>query len=261
MLDFHNHLMPAVDDGAGDISESRTGLETLQAQGIREIITTPHLRGSLTLRPHDLAGFLGILDDAWDSLTALAAAEFPELRIERGVELMLDVPHPNLDDARLRLAGTSYVLVEFPAFTVPPHSTLAIRDLRQNGWMPIIAHPERYMNMPVHHDLVGDWRDAGAFIQVNSGSMLGYYGATARRLAWTLVEAGYVDYLSSDYHSRGKCSVAACAEAMKNRGGLALHRALTDTNPRRMMRDERPLPVPTFQATAVPLWKRVIPWR
>ncbi len=261
MLDFHNHLMPAVDDGAGDISESRIGLATLKDQGVSEIITTPHLRGSLTLRPRDLAGFLAIIDEAWESLSTLAATEFPDLRIERGVELMLDVPHPDLDDARLRLAGTSYVLVEFPAFTVPPHSTLAIRDLRQSGWTPIIAHPERYTNMPENYDLVSDWRDAGAYIQVNSGSMLGYYGPAARRLAWTLIEAGYVDYLSSDYHSRGKCAVAACAQLMKNRGGVALHRALTATNPRRMLRDEAPLPPMSFELGADPFWKRLLPWR
>ncbi len=261
MLDFHNHLMPAVDDGAGDISESRAGLETLRNQGIREVITTPHLRGSLTLRPRDLAGFLGILDEAWESLVTLAAEEFPDLRVERGVELMLDVPNPKLDDPRLRLAGTSYVLVEFPAFTVPPHSTLAIRDLRQNGWTPIIAHPERYSNMPGSYDLVADWRDAGALIQVNSGSILGYYGPAAKRLAWTILEAGYVDYLSSDYHSRGKCAVAECAVLMKSKGGVALHRSLTDTNPRRLLRDEGPLPVPSFETGVSPFWRRVLPWR
>ncbi|MDQ3080836.1 MAG: hypothetical protein M3R07_01320 [Gemmatimonadota bacterium] len=253
--------MPAVDDGAVDIAESRVGLQTLQSQGITEIITTPHLRGSLTLRPRELAHFLRVLDEAWTALTSLASAEFPDLRLHRGVELMLDVPHPTLDDPVLRLAGTSYVLVEFPSMTVPPHSTLAIRNLRQSGWTPIVAHPERYTNMPANYDLVGDWRDAGAYIQVNSGSLLGYYGPAARRLAWTLIEAGYADYLSSDYHSRGKCAVAACAQLMKNRGGVALHMAMTVTNPRRLIRDEPPLPPTSFENEARPLWKRLLPWR
>jgi len=193
MLDFHNHLMPAVDDGAVDIDESRAGLQTLQAHGVTGIITTPHLRASLTLRPRDLAGFLGVLDGAWSSRTSLAAAEFPDLHLERGVELMLDVPNPNLDDARLRLAGTSYVLAEFPSMTVPPHSTLAIRNLRQSG--------------------------------------------------------------------RGKCAVAGCAQLMKDRGGIALHRALTATNPGRLLRDEPPLPATAFECDSKPFWRRMIPWR
>ncbi len=187
MLDFHNHLMPAVDDGAVDIDESRVGFEMLRSQGVREIITTPHLRGSLTDRPRELKGFLTALDEAWGLLEALADSEFPDIRIERGVELMLDIPRPNLDDPRLRLAGTSYALVEFPFMAVPPHSTLAIRNITESGWVPVIAHPERYANMPENYDLVNDWRDAGAFIQVNSGSLLGYYGAGPRRLAWALL--------------------------------------------------------------------------
>jgi len=259
MLDFHNHLMPAIDDGAESIVEARTGLQTLKEQGVREIITTPHLRGSLTLRSSGLATFLAALDESWDLLATLAADEFPDLRIERGVELMLDVPHPTLDDPRLRLAGTSFVLVEFPSMTVPPHSTLAIRNLRQNGWTPIVAHPERYTNMPAGYDLIGDWRDAGAFVQVNSGSILGYYGPAAKRLAWAILEAGYADYLSSDYHSRGKCAVAPCAEVMRSRGGIALHRALTATNPRRLLANQPPLPLPPFESQSEPFWKRILP--
>lgn len=260
MLDFHNHLMPAVDDGACDLDDSRGGLAMLRTQGVREIITTPHIRGSLTDRPRELESFLGVLDAAWDSLRALAEVEFPDLRLERGVELMLDIPRPNLDDPRLRLAGSSFALVEFPFMAVPPHSTLAIRNLTEKGWVPVIAHPERYANMPDNYDLVDDWRDAGAFIQVNSGSLLGYYGAGPRRLAWALLERGSADFLSSDYHSRGKCAVAQCAEALTNAGGVAQLRALTVTNPHRMLAGETPIPVPPLDGGRPSLWRRILPW-
>ncbi len=182
------------------------------------------------------------------------------MRIERGVELMLDVPKPDLSDARLRLAGTSYVLVEFPFMAVPPHSSLAIRNLRDDGWTPVIALPERYADMADGYRLVEHWRDAGAFIQVNCGSLLGYYGSTPRRLAWTLLGRGYADYLSSDYHSRGKCAVAACAELLKAKGRIAHHGVLTSTNPRRLLANQPPIPVPPFEAAATPLWKRILPW-
>jgi len=260
MLDFHNHLMPAVDDGACDLDESREGLETLRSQGIDTIITTPHLRGSMTVRAAELEGFLGVLDESWEQLISLAHAEFPEMRIERGVELMLDVPAPALDDPRLRLAGTSFVLVEFPFMSIPPNSTLAIRDLVKAGWMPIIAHPERYANMAPNFGLIDSWREAGARIQVNSGSLLGFYGQTPKKLAWTLLRDGLAHYLSSDYHSRGKCSVASAASYLKDRGGEATHRLLTTTNPERMLAGKQPLPVPPFIPESPPVWKRVLPW-
>lgn len=260
MLDFHSHLMPAVDDGATDLDESRTGIETLRSQGVTTIITTPHLRGSMTTRPAELASFLDVLDEAWDQLLTLAHSEFAEVRLERGVELMLDVPHPVLDDARVRLAGTPFALVEFPYMSVPPNSTLAIRNLVNAGWTPVVAHPERYANMLPNYGLIESWREAGARIQVNSGSLIGYYGATPRRVAWAILRDGLAHYLSSDYHSRGKCPVHASAEYMKGRGGEAIHRLLTTTNPERLLAGRQPLPIPPYIPDELPVWKRVLPW-
>src|SRR5215213_6966915 len=105
MIDFHSHLMPGVDDGAADIDESRSGLAAMREQGITTIITTPHIRASMTDRPQDLDQYLGELDVAFEKLSTLAAMEFPDLRIERGVEMMLDTPQPAMGDLRLHLAG------------------------------------------------------------------------------------------------------------------------------------------------------------
>lgn len=251
--------MPAVDDGAADIEESRSGLVMLSSHGVDSLITTPHLRASLIERPRDLEAYLDVVDSGWEALKTLAAAEFPQMRLERGAEIMLDVPAPDLSDARLRLAGTSFVLLEFPFMAIPPHSTLAVREVARNGWIPVIAHPERYRNIPTNYDLVEDWRDSGARIQVNEGSFIGYYGAAAKSIAWTLVQRGCVDYLSSDYHSRGKCAVRGCAEAFARRGGETQLRALTSTNPERLLCDELPLPVPPLLEESASLWKRLLP--
>jgi tyrosine-protein phosphatase YwqE len=142
---------------------------------------------------------------------------------------------------------------------VPPHSRLAIQEFVASGFTPIIAHPERYSNMSVNYNLINAWREAGAKIQVNSGSLIGYYGAQPRRLAWMILKDGLADYLSSDYHSRGKCSVAPSASYMKSRGGEATHRLLTITNPERLLAGKDPLPVPPFELEK-PVWERLLPW-
>lgn len=257
MIDFHSHLMPGVDDGAADIDESRSGLQVMREQGITTIITTPHIRASLTERSRELDKYLGELDAAFEQLVTLGAAEFPDLRIERGVELMLDTPQPKMNDLRLRLAGTNFVLMEFPYMTIPPHSAAAVRQVRGMGVIPIIAHPERYSNMSTNIERLEAWRDAGAYIQLNAGSFLGQYGSTARRLAWMIAEHGLADYLSSDYHSRGRCSVRACAAAFLERGGAAQLRAMTVTNPERMLRSEAPLPVEPIEEVQLGFWRKV----
>ncbi len=258
MLDFHNHLMPGVDDGAADIAESRLGIQALVADGITEIITTPHFSASLAQRDA-MEPYLERVEAAWDSLKALVEAEFPWVGIARGFEVMLDLPHPNLDNPLLRLAGTSFALVEFPYMNVPPNSTYALRELRQAGWTPIVAHPERYANMESGLAIVEEWRDAGAYMQVNAGSFLGSYGARAKRLVWTLLEEGNADYLCSDYHSRGKCSVAAAIEEMQSRG----FQSQTETiklNGRKVLKGEPPLSVEPFEGKTRSGWKKVFPW-
>ena len=257
MIDFHSHLMPGVDDGAADIDESRSGLAVMREQGITTIITTPHIQASMTDKPHELERYMDLLDTAFDALATLAATEFPDLRVERGVELMLDTPQPAMGDPRLHLAGTSFVLMEFPYMTIPPNSAMAVRQLRGRGVIPIVAHPERYSNMANNIELIESWRDAGAYIQVNAGSFVGQYGTTARRLVWSIVERGLADYICSDYHSRGRCSVRACSRAMLEKGGAAQLRAMTLTNPQRLLRSEAPLPVEPLEEVQLGFWRKV----
>src|SRR5688572_2617905 len=257
MLDFHSHLMPGVDDGANDLEEARTGLQTMQQQGIRTIVTTPHIRASQTVRDDDVTPYLARLDKAFSALLELVLAEFQELRLDRGVEMMLDIPNPRLEDSRLRLAGSNFVLVEFPFMNIPPNSTEALRHIRIGECVPVIAHPERYGNMSRNIRLLEDWRDAGAWVQVNSGSLVGQYGANARRLAWYILERGWADYLSSDYHSRGRCSVRQAVVELEERGGKEQLQLLTVTNPERMLRSDTPLPVPPLEEVQLGFWKKL----
>jgi protein-tyrosine phosphatase len=260
MLDFHNHLMPGVDDGAANLDESRSGLAAFRSQRVSDVITTPHVRASLLDHPRELEPFLDGLDSAWAALKDLASAEFPEMSVERGAEIMLDTPNANLSEGRVRLAGTSFVLIEFPFMSIPPHSTPAIRNLVEAGWVPVIAHPERYRNMAGNHDMVEQWREAGARIQSNSGSLIGQYGTVARNLVWELLRRGCVDYLCSDYHARGKCTVSEAAAELEKRGGISQLHTLMTANPERLLRNEMPEPVEPLDEEATSSWKRLIPW-
>ncbi|HEX5725173.1 MAG TPA: CpsB/CapC family capsule biosynthesis tyrosine phosphatase [Longimicrobiaceae bacterium] len=258
MIDFHNHLVPGVDDGAADLDESRTALETFRAQGVHTVITTPHYPASLAARPEALASFFAALDPAWERLRALAAAEFPDLRLERGVEVNLDLPQPDLSDPRLRLAGTRFVLCEFPFMAVPPNSAQVLFDLTILGWTPVVAHPERYGNLDEALHAADEWRRAGARLQVNCGSLLGRYGPQAHRLAWGLLREGWADYLCSDYHARGTCHVAACRAELEKAGGAEQARLLSEENPARLLAGEAPLPVPPLRAEPRPFWRRLL---
>lgn len=247
VIDFHSHLIPGVDDGASDLAQTRSALELLRAQGVRTVIMTPHMRGSLTIRTEEAAEYLARIDQAWEQVRTLRDAEFPDLRVERGMEVMLDNPTLDLSDPRVRLAGTGFVLLEFPFMTIPPNAVAALFQVKMAGWTPVIAHPERYANLDESLADVEEWCRIGAFLQVNSGSLLGRYGSREKGIAWALLERGLAHYLSSDYHARGRCAVAESRAEMERRGAGEQMRLLTEINPARLLDGAPPLPVPPIR--------------
>lgn len=243
-VDLHNHLLPGVDDGARDLAESLEAVEALRRQGVEGAVVTPHLKGSLTRRPEAFATRLAALDAAWEEFRARVSATHPGFRLGRGVELMLDVPDPDLSDPRVRLAGTPFVLVEFPFFSVPPGAPGALGGLLAKGWVPVVAHAERYEEVAAGLEIVAGWRAAGARVQVNCGALLGRFGAAQKRAAAGLLERGWVDYLASDHHARGVPDVAGCAALLEGAGAGEAAALLLRRNPERLLEGKEPLPVP-----------------
>jgi protein-tyrosine phosphatase len=256
MIDFHNHVIPGVDDGAADLPQALAALEAFAAQGVGTVVATPHLSGASTLDPPALERTLAAIDRRWEELRRAAAGACPALWLERGAEVMLDVPAPDLSDPRLRLAGTNFVLVEFPWMTAPPGAAQALAGLCQAGWHPVLAHPERYAGAATLAD-AAEWRRAGAALQVNAGSLLGRYGEGPRRTAWGLLERGWADYLCSDFHARGRCATAEAAAALARAGGALQAGRLTRDNPARLLAGQPPLPVPPLRPRP-PLWRRLL---
>jgi protein-tyrosine phosphatase len=249
--DFHSHLIPGVDDGAADLAESRAAVAAMAADGVATAVATPHFDGSLTSTPELAAARLAQIDAAYAALTTDADVQASGVRVLRGVELMLDVPDPDVSDPRLRLNGGRFVLVEFPALQLPPsNADFAIRALREKGWQPVLAHPERYRNVDDALESLLALRYAGAYLQLNAGSLLGFHGDGARRRASALLARGWIDYASSDYHSRGMPAVAAARASLAASGAAEQAELLFSENPARLVRGEPPHPVAPLAAGA-----------
>jgi protein-tyrosine phosphatase len=254
-VDFHNHLMPAVDDGAQTAEQAAQAIAAFKQDGVSVIVTTPHIDGSLTARPDLLAAQLAKLDRAFETLQACAQSE-GGVRVERGAEVLVDAPEVDVSDARLRLAGTRSFLMEFPFGLVPPYSPTVVERLAKSGYTPIIAHPERYHDVWGRIELAAAWKDAGAYLQMNGGSLLGLYGPDVRRAAFELLGRGWVDYICSDYHARGSTQVAKYRALLEAAGGAEHVQVLMQTNPSRMLDGLSPLPVAGLQMKPT-LWGRV----
>jgi protein-tyrosine phosphatase len=255
VLDFHNHLMPGVDDGAQTNDETIVALERFKQDGVTAVIATPHFDGSITTQRPKLESRMRDLDISFIELRH-CAEQVGGVRVERGVELLLDVPEPDLSDVRLRLAGGKFFLMEFPYMSVPPHSTHVVHALSATSYRPIIAHPERYHGIGRGLDLAGDWKQNGAYLQVNGGSLIGRYGPEAREAALELLRRGWVDYICSDYHARGPALIAQYRAFLENNGAAEQAHTLLQTNPNRILAGQVPLPVAPLQIKRS-MWGRV----
>jgi tyrosine-protein phosphatase YwqE len=255
VVDIHAHLIPGVDDGATDQAETREALQRMREAGVERATATPHFNASLVADRLAFTGRMSELDAGWAQAQALAAEV--GVRLERAAEVMLDTPNPDFSDERLRLAGGSFVLVEFPFLTIPPRSGEVIALIRSRGWTPIVAHPERYSGMDAELERARSWRERGAYLQLNGRSLLGSYGEDVRRLALSLLERGLVDYVASDYHARGRPRIADYAAALDELGAGEAADLLLRVNPARALDGQAPIPAGSIRVPRRRWWRIV----
>ncbi|MFC1575140.1 tyrosine-protein phosphatase [Gemmatimonadota bacterium] len=247
--DLHSHLVPGVDDGSRTLEDALEGIGRLRALGVGRLAVTPHLEGSLTRNPEALEYRLQEMESCWRSLVEGVAGAFPDVEMQRGYEVMLDVPDPDFSDPRTRLAGTDFVLAEWPRLQIPPSTPEVLDRLRNAGIRPIVAHPERYHGLDGELNLPGEWKRMGACLQVNYGSLAGRYGDAPRDRAFTFLERGWVDLFSTDFHGRPHLSIylGEAREALSELGGEEQFDLLARVNPSRVLMGDAPLPVPPLE--------------
>ena len=198
MIDFHCHLLPALDDGAAQISASLAMGRLLADFGFRQVCCTPHsIRGYYDTIPEQVAGAVAALQEE------LLAADIP-LQLLPGMEYYLDEFF--LEQVELLPLGNSRsVLVEAPAQAVSEVVRAGLTKVLELGLTPLIAHPERseVFSRPAFADVVGE----GCLLQANLGSFTGFYGPQVQRRAYQLLRDGVYARFGSDGHDASGLSM------------------------------------------------------
>lgn len=251
--DFHSHLVPGVDDGSRNLEESLHSVGRMAKAGVTRVITTPHLPASVAASP-GFAEYMSYLDARWATILTAVRQRNQELDFRRGFEVRLDALLQHPVDERMRLGGTDFVLVEWPGFRVHARTSEHLLRIAETGLTPIVAHPERYHGIDEGLDIVRAWRQTGALLQGNYGSLAGQYGPRARALILRLLEEGLLDYLCSDFHGRREYTLylGPGASVLKRHGGESQLDLLGNVNPARLFEDKPPLPVPPLARQTEP---------
>jgi protein-tyrosine phosphatase len=235
VIDIHTHLLPGVDDGSQSFESSATVLARFALEGVHTVVCTPHLDASRAAEA-PVAYYAELL--------AALRAHLPPSgtpKLLPGWEIKLDRPGCDLSSPDLSLGGSRAVLVEFPYGPLPAGATDEIARLCDSGIVPVVAHPDRYHECTTAH--VRAWRASGAVIQTDGRMLLG--GGPHADFAQALVEEGLVDCLASDNHGDLR-SIATVREWLGELGAGEAAELLSHENPRRILANERPLPVPSI---------------
>lgn len=197
MKDLHSHLLYGIDDGSNSIEESITLLKKMKEQGIDELILTPHY----------------IENSKYDCDNKSKNALFKEFqkRVEEeniDVKLYLgnEVFFTNnfLDLIKNKkvqpLNGSKYILFEFPMRQIYKNTMEIINELVSHGYIPVLAHPERYKTFQEHPKMVEEYLRSGVLLQGNFTSLFGKYGRTCEKTLKLFLKQKWITFLGSDTH-------------------------------------------------------------
>lgn len=199
ITDLHCHLLPGLDDGADTWDQAWNMVLDGFSTGTRRVVCTPHCT---TGDPHLQQRTERILDGITKMNRLLEAEQLP-MQVDAGMELLCGerVGKTLSRGPLLSLAGSRYLLIEFPFQERLSRMEWVIHQVFLSGKIPVLAHPERYPAVQRDPGCLGDWFEAGCILQLDKGSILGDFGSSNCRTALWALERGTVHVVASDAHN------------------------------------------------------------
>ena len=194
-VDLHSHFIPGIDDGSQSMAESLLLLRRMEALGYEKVITTPHIMVDVYRNTPK------IIKDGLVSLREAAKEEGIQLKIEAAAEYYLDEGfYDHLHSGEVMSIKNKYLLFETSYASKPLQLEEMIFEILATGYIPIMAHPERYRYIKDPIKEYSRFKELGVLFQLDLNSLGGHYGKDAKKKAEILSEKGMIDFLGSDVH-------------------------------------------------------------
>lgn len=235
-IDIHSHIAWSIDDGMPSIEDAQSSLELARIDGIVGICSTPHfIPGQL-----DASIYNEIVS------RQMELKEMSPIPIYFGGEVMMNSEFIDGIDLDLypTLNGSRYMLVEYNVLC-DIHS-IDYRDdclyeLKVKGFVPVIAHIERYFHSGLDYSIIDNWIDMGCVLQINRTSILGMHGKSIQSNALSLLDDGYCDVIATDAHRANGSRISMLSDVYSvvgKRIGVDNADILMYTNPKRILEDK-----------------------
>ncbi|NQX45855.1 tyrosine protein phosphatase [Paenibacillus tritici] len=198
MIDIHSHILPFMDDGAADYDAALGMAQDALNDGISTVVATPHHANGVYMNP------AGEIEESVRVLNAKLQEAGNPLLVLPGQEIRIygDL----LDDLErgqlLSLAGSRYILLEMPSSRVPRSMEETCHELIIQGYVPVIAHPERNAEVAEDPSRLVRLIELGALGQLTAQSVAGTFGSKLQKLSLELCRRQAVHIIASDAHDQ-----------------------------------------------------------
>lgn len=193
--DIHSHLIPGIDDGSQSMDESIILIKRMMDFGFKKLVTTPHIMADYYRNTSE------IIVRGLDSVREELHRQNIDVEFEAAAEYYLDETFESkLEKRDILTIGENFLLFELSFVNYPKNLFEIIERIKDKGYTPLLAHPERYPYLTWGLENYQQIKEAGCYLQLNTVSLTGYYGKPTQKIAEELVDNMLVDFIGSDLH-------------------------------------------------------------
>ncbi|WP_291145473.1 tyrosine-protein phosphatase [Flavobacterium sp. UBA7680] len=194
-VDIHSHLLPGIDDGASSLKKTIKLVKAFQELGISQFVTTPHINHFVWDNAEQ-----DILDRQKETEVLLKEQNI-NIPFKAASEYFMDDWFENhVKTEKLLTLKDNYVLVEISYLSAPLNLYKIIFEVQLAGYIPVLAHPERYLYFHNNFEEYEKLKKAGCLFQLNLLAVMGYYGSEITKTAALLLKKGMYDFSGTDVH-------------------------------------------------------------
>lgn len=251
MIDLHFHCLPGIDDGPGSWEDAVALCRRAAEEGTTTIVATPHVlheswanddpaeRDRLILRLNALLGG--------------TPAIVPGCEVSFSSDIV-ELWEQGATGSLVGLNRQPALLIEFPNYAVPSAVDAVFHELSVMNVTPVIAHPERNVELVERPERLAALVSRGAMVQITAAALIGEMGRRAQAVVQTFFRQDLVHLIASDAHSldRRPPRLAAARHWVSRNWGRQAEEDLFETNPARILQLHAPSAVPVTETGLAP---------
>ncbi len=196
MIDWHSHILPAMDDGSRDVAESLAMLRSMAEQGVDTVVATPHFYANhessaesfLERRQRAEARLregMASLSNAPRLVCGAEVRYYPGIRHMSGLE-------------QLTIGSSRLLLLEMPFNKWTEYTVRELLEmLSDDRFTVLLAHIERYWKLQDRRTL-DRLLENDLHMQINTSCLMHF---ATRRKALNLLQNKHVRFIGSDAHN------------------------------------------------------------